>query len=88
LIVVAVFIISAPIQVVRESGRSLSEIAAVIGRFLLVSAGIGWAWYKLGEEVPRQREKFPEHNAYAPDIGLSGWRSIHSILRIGRVKDG
>jgi hypothetical protein len=49
LIVVAVCIISAPIRVV-EGGRSLSEIAAVIGGCVLVSAGVGWAWYKLGEE--------------------------------------
>jgi hypothetical protein len=56
LIVVAVFIFSAPIQVVGpiqvigEGGRSLSAIAAAIGGILLVSAGVGWAWYKLGEE--------------------------------------
>jgi hypothetical protein len=49
LLVVAVFIISAPIKV-QEGGRSVSEIAAIIGGFMLVSAIVGWAWYELGEE--------------------------------------
>ena len=47
LLVVAVFIILAPVQ---KGGRSASEIAAVIGGFMLVSAIVGWAWYKVGDE--------------------------------------
>jgi len=47
LLVVAVFIILAPIQ---NGGRGASETAAVIGGFMLVSAIVGWAWYKVGDE--------------------------------------
>jgi hypothetical protein len=50
LIGIAVFLIYAPIEVVGEGGRSLTEIVAAVAGFFLVSAGIAWAWYKLGDE--------------------------------------
>jgi hypothetical protein len=50
LIVVAAFIILAPIKVVGEGGRNLPEVVASIGGILLVGAGVGWAWHRLGEE--------------------------------------
>jgi hypothetical protein len=50
LIVVAAFVILAPIKVVGEGGRSLPEVVATIGGVLLVGVGVGWAWHKLGEE--------------------------------------
>src|SRR5271170_2433681 len=53
LIVVAIYMISAPIRVAGEGGRSAYEIAATLGGILSVSAGAGWALHKLGEQ--RQR---------------------------------
>jgi hypothetical protein len=53
LITVGAFLISAPIEVAGPGGRSLFQVAAVIGGFLLVGVGASWAWHKLGEE--RQR---------------------------------
>ena len=74
LIVVAVFIILAPIQVVGDSGRSLSEIAAAISAFLLVSAGVGWAWYKLGEERAVRLGGFLARLIVSATVaGVAGW---------------
>lgn len=53
LITVGAFIVFAPIETVRDGGRSLSQVAAVIGSFLLLGVGVSWVWRKLGEE--RQR---------------------------------
>lgn len=53
LIVVGAFIIFAPIETVGQGGRSLSQVLALIGAFLLLGAGISWAWHKLGEEHQR-----------------------------------
>jgi hypothetical protein len=53
LITVGAFIIFAPIETVRDGERSLSQVLAVVGGFLLLGAGVGWAWHKLGEEHRR-----------------------------------
>jgi len=53
LITVGVFIIFAPVETTAEGGRSLSQIAAVVGGFLLVGAGVGWVWRRLGEDYRR-----------------------------------
>lgn len=50
LLVVALFILFAPIRAVGDGGRSLSGVIAIIGGMLLVAAGGGWAQCKLGEE--------------------------------------
>jgi hypothetical protein len=49
LILVAAFMIWAPIETVGKGGRSFLEIAVAVGGILLISAGAGWAWHKLGE---------------------------------------
>jgi|SRR5215472_173593 len=53
LITVGAFIIFAPVETIADGGRSLAQIAAMIGGFLLVGAGIGWVWRRLGEECQR-----------------------------------
>jgi hypothetical protein len=50
LIVVAILILLAPIKAVGEGGPSLSAVVATIGGMLLVAAGGGWVWRKLGED--------------------------------------
>lgn len=53
LIVVGAFMVLAPIDTVGRGGRSLTQVLAMIGGFLLVGAGASWIWHKLGAE--RQR---------------------------------
>lgn len=53
LIAVGAFIVLAPIETVGKGGRSLTEVLAMIGGFLLVGAGASWAWHKLGEDGQR-----------------------------------
>jgi hypothetical protein len=53
LIFVGAFVLLAPIDTVGKGGRSLTEVLAMIGGFLLVGAVASWAWHKLGEEGQR-----------------------------------
>jgi hypothetical protein len=53
LIAVGLFILFAPIETVGNGGRSLSEVVAVIGGFLLVGGAVGWIWHTLSEERRR-----------------------------------
>ena len=53
LITIGVFIIFTPIATIEKGGPSLFQVATLIAGFLLVGAGVGWAWRRLGEE--RQR---------------------------------
>ena len=53
LIVLGAFIIFAPIETVGRGGRSLSQVLALIGGFLLLGAAISWVWHKLGDEHQR-----------------------------------
>lgn len=53
LITIGAFIIFAPVETIGDGGRSLSQIAAMIGGFLLVGAGVGWVWRRLGAECQR-----------------------------------
>ena len=53
LITIGAFIIFAPVETIGDGGRSLSQIAAMIGGFLLVGAGVCWVWRRLGAECQR-----------------------------------
>src|ERR1051326_5507037 len=53
LITVGAFIIFAPVETIGDGGRSLSQIAGMLAGFLLVGAGVGWVWRRLGEECQR-----------------------------------
>jgi len=71
LLIVAVFIILAPVQ---KGGRSAPEIAAVIGGFMLVSAIVGWAWYKVGDErAVRLGGLLAQLIVPAAITGVAGW---------------
>lgn len=77
LIVVGAFIIFAPVETVGSGGRSLSEIVAVIGGFLLVGAAASWVWYKLDEEQQRIAIRVGESLAgfivFAAIVGVAAW---------------
>jgi hypothetical protein len=53
LITIGVFIIFAPIATIGKGGPGFFQVVTLIAGFLLVGAGVGWAWRRLGEE--RQR---------------------------------
>jgi hypothetical protein len=77
LIVVGAFIIFAPIETVGKGGRSLSQVVAVIGGFLLVGAGASWAWHKLDDEHQRIAIRVGESLAglivFAAIVCLAAW---------------
>jgi hypothetical protein len=77
LIVVGAFIALAPIEAVGKGGRSLTQVLAMIGGFLLVGAAAGWAWHKLGEEgqsiALRVGESLGGLTVFAAMICVAAW---------------
>lgn len=77
LVTVGVFVIFAPIETIRDGGRGLSQVVAMIAGFLLVGVGVGWTWPKLGEERQRVAMRFGESLGglivFAAIISVVGW---------------
>lgn len=77
LITLGAFIISAPIETTGHGGRGVSEFAAMVGGFLLLGAGIGWTWCKLGEEHQRIAMRVGESLGgliiFALLVGVAAW---------------
>lgn len=77
LIVIGAFVVMAPIDTVGKGGRSLTEVLAMIGGFLLVGAAASWAWHKLGEEGQRIALRVGESlgglAVFAAIVGVAAW---------------